>query len=68
MKAFGQQGLGIFSAPSQIEQKICHQYEVQVIGRSDAVREVFYAISPERKLTHPGVLQLVNALSSARTA
>ncbi|WP_306518853.1 transcriptional activator NhaR [Rheinheimera sp.] len=67
MKAFGQQGLGIFSAPTQIEQKICQQYEVQVIGRSDAVREVFYAISPERKLTHPGVLQLVNALSSART-
>lgn len=67
MKAFGQQGLGVFSAPSQIEQKICQQYEVQVIGRSDAVREVFYAISPERKLTHPGVLQLVNALSSTRT-
>lgn len=67
MKAFGQQGLGIFSAPTQIEQKICQQYEVQVIGRSDAIREVFYAISPERKLTHPGVLQLVNALSSARS-
>lgn len=62
MKAFGQQGLGVFSAPSQIEQQICQQYEVVVVGRTDAVKEVFYAISPERKLTHPGVLQLVNAL------
>ena len=63
MKAFGQQGLGIFSAPAQIEQKICQQYEVVVVGRTEAVKEVFYAISPERKLTHPGVLQLVNALA-----
>lgn len=65
MKAFGQQGLGIFSAPSHIEQNICQQYQVQVIGRTEAVREVFYAISPERKITHPAVLQLVNALASS---
>jgi LysR family transcriptional activator of nhaA len=63
MKAFGQQGLGVFSAPSHIEKQICHQYEVAVVGRTEAVKEVFYAISPERKLTHPGVLQLVNALA-----
>lgn len=62
MKAFGQQGLGVFSAPSQIEQQICQQYEVVVVGRTTAVKETVYAISPERKLTHPGVLQLVNAL------
>ncbi|MFN6970708.1 MAG: transcriptional activator NhaR [Rheinheimera sp.] len=63
MKAFGQQGLGIFSAPTLIEKQICQQYEVVVVGRTEAVKEVFYAISPERKLTHPGVLQLVNALA-----
>lgn len=62
MKAFGQQGLGVFSAPSQIEQQICQQYEVVVVGRTETVKEAVYAISPERKLTHPGVLQLVNAL------
>jgi LysR family transcriptional activator of nhaA len=63
MKSFAQQGLGIFSAPSVIEQKICRQYEVEVIGRTDQVKEVFYAISPERKLSHPAVLQLVQALA-----
>lgn len=63
MKAFGQQGLGIFSAPSKIADNICRQYEVCVIGCTDAVKEVFYAISPERKLTHPGVVELVRALS-----
>jgi len=64
MKAFGQQGLGIFSAPSKIAANICRQYEVVVIGSTDAVREVFYAISPERKLTHPGVVELVRALAN----
>jgi len=63
MKAFGQQGQGIFAAPSHIEQKICQQYEVVVIGRTDSVKEAFYAISPERKLTHPAVVQLVQALA-----
>jgi LysR family transcriptional activator of nhaA len=33
-------------------------YEVEVIGRSDAVREHFYAWSVERKLKHPAVLAL----------
>ena len=65
MKAFGQQGLGIFSAPSLIEQKICQQYEVAVVGRTEVVKEMFYAISPERKLTHPAVVQLVQSLTVA---
>ncbi len=64
MNAFGQQGLGVFAAPSLIEQKICRQYEVEVVGRTDQIKEVFYAISPERKLTHPAVLQLVQALAA----
>lgn len=67
MKAFGQQGSGIFSAPSKIEQKICQQYEVEVIGRTDAVKEVFYAISAERKLTHPAVVHLVQAIGSEQS-
>lgn len=66
MKSFGQQGLGVFSAPSLIESKICQQYEVEVIGRTDLIKEMFYAISPERKLTHPAVVQLVQALTSSQ--
>jgi LysR family transcriptional activator of nhaA len=66
MKAFGQQGTGFFAAPSQIEQKICEQYQVQVIGRTPHVKEAFYAISAERKITHPAVLTLVQALAALR--
>jgi LysR family transcriptional activator of nhaA len=53
MMAFGQAGVGFFAAPSAIEDTIVRQYEVRVVGRIDTVREQIYAITNERKLTHP---------------
>lgn len=58
LKVFGQSGVGAFAAPSVIEKQVCQQYRVQVIGRTDEVTERFYAISPERKVKHPGVLAI----------
>ncbi|MHC5110516.1 MAG: transcriptional activator NhaR [Planctomycetota bacterium] len=60
-KVFGQQGAGLFAAPSFIEKEICRQYDVSVAGRTEDVREQFYAISMERKVRHPIVLTLTNA-------
>jgi len=37
------------------------QYGVQVIGRTDAVKERFYAISVERRLKHPAVVAISDA-------
>ena len=59
-KTFGQAGLGVFFAPSAIEEGICQQFKVQVAGRLDDVCERFYAISPERKIKHPAVEELTN--------
>jgi LysR family transcriptional activator of nhaA len=56
MKTFGHAGAGIFPAPSVIERQVCEQYGVAVIGRIDAVREQFYAISIDRRLKHPAVV------------
>ena len=56
MKAFGQAGVGIFSAPTVIEQEVRRQYNVEIIGRTLDIRERFYAISVERKLKHPAVV------------
>ena len=61
MKAFGEAGLGIFVGPSAIEGEICSMYHTSVIGRSETIKEQFYAISPERKLKHPAVIQITNA-------
>ena len=58
LKAFGQAGCGIFAAPSLIEAEVRRQYGVQVVGRVQSIRERFYAISIERKLTHPAVVAI----------
>ncbi len=59
MKAFGQEGLGVFIAPTAIESLVERQYEVSAIGRVDEVNEQFYAISIERRVTHPVVSVIV---------
>jgi LysR family transcriptional activator of nhaA len=53
LMAFGQAGAGFFAAPTAIEDYIIRQYQVQVAGRIEVVREQIYAITNERKLTHP---------------
>lgn len=53
LKAFGQAGAGYFAAPTAIESAVVRQNEVQVVGRIETVREQIYAITNERKLTHP---------------
>lgn len=53
MKAFGQAGAGYFVAPTAIESYVVRQNDVEVVGRIETVREQIYAITNERKLTHP---------------
>ncbi len=59
MKSFGQKGVGIFIAPSVIEAEVEKQYEVTAIGQSAEVKEYFYAISVERRVTNPVVSAVV---------
>jgi len=58
MTVFGQEGAGVFPAPSVIEGDVRRLYGVAVVGRIDAVRERFYAISVEKRLKHPAVVAL----------
>ncbi|MEB0137775.1 MULTISPECIES: transcriptional activator NhaR [unclassified Undibacterium] len=61
MSAFGQAGAGMFAAPSMIADIIMRQYAVELIGQTEQIREQFYAISVQRKLTHPAVLAISKA-------
>ncbi len=61
MKAFGQEGAGIFIAPSAIEAEVKLQYQVNTIGRTEEVMEYFYAISIERRITNPVVSAVMEA-------
>lgn len=61
MKAFGQAGCGIFPAAAVNGDDVESQYGVREIGRTSAVREAFYAITGERRITHPAVLMVTEA-------
>jgi LysR family transcriptional activator of nhaA len=63
LKAVAQSGGGIFAGPSAIEADICRMYNVSVVGRTDELQERYYAISHERRLKHPAV---VNIIENAR--
>jgi LysR family transcriptional activator of nhaA len=60
MKAFGQNGQGIFVGSTALEREVRDQYGVRVLGRTDAVREEFFAISVERRLSHPCVIAITD--------
>lgn len=61
MKAFGRAGTGVFIAPTPIAAEIEKQYEVMAIGQAEEVRDHFYAISVERKISHPAVTAITEA-------
>jgi len=58
---FGQDGAGLFAAPSAIEGFIKKHYEVDLVGRVPEIRERFYAISIERRIRHPAVVAIYEA-------
>jgi alanine racemase len=55
MTAFGREGRGVFMSPSVLEKETVAHYGVEVIGRTDELVEEFYAVSVERRITHPCV-------------
>jgi len=58
--AFGREGRGIFMAPTVLEAEVQAQYGVQLVGRSDELVEEFFAISVERRITHPCVVAITD--------
>ena len=65
MSAFGQAGAGVFAAPTVIMDRVMRQYDVELIGQTPEIQEQFYAISIQRKITHPAVLAISEAACSA---
>ena len=53
--AFGREGRGVFMGPSVLEDEICRQNNVKVLGRTTDLVEEFFAISVERRILHPCV-------------
>jgi LysR family transcriptional activator of nhaA len=64
MKAFGEQGAGVFAAPSVLSRELQRQHGVKAIARVEAIRERYYAISAERRITHPAVVAIATQARS----
>jgi LysR family transcriptional activator of nhaA len=61
MTAFGREGRGVFMAPAAMESDTVAQFGVEVIGRTDELVEEFFAVSVERRITHPCVVAITDA-------
>ncbi len=61
LETFAARGMGLFAAPAVIEKAVATTHGLVPIGRTDEVRERFYAISVERRLKHPAVAAIAEA-------
>jgi LysR family transcriptional activator of nhaA len=61
MTAFGQAGIGVFPVPTIIEAEIVAAYGVKALGRSAEARTEYFAISAERRVSHPCVLAITES-------
>lgn len=66
MRAFGEAGAGIFPSASLVGEQLCRQSGMVHLGDAAGVIETYYAISVERRLTHPAVRAISEAASAAR--
>jgi LysR family transcriptional activator of nhaA len=58
LKAFALDGEAAFAAPEPIAAEIERQYRVRRVATLAGLSERFYAITVERRLSHPGVLAI----------
>lgn len=64
-KEFGRRGAGIFIGPTVLTQEIESQFSVKSMGVATDVVAEFFAISIERRVTHPCVVAITEAARDA---
>jgi len=64
MKTFARAGAGVFPAPIAISGEIDHVYEALLLGPVGSIEESYYAISTERRVSHPGVRAMIDAAAN----
>jgi LysR family transcriptional activator of nhaA len=62
LNTFGQQGRGLFPAPTALAADVQEQLGAVPVGAMSQVREQIYALSNERKIQHPAIAAILNAL------
>jgi LysR family transcriptional activator of nhaA len=65
MTAFGRAGAGFFAVPEVVVADVIEQTGARQVGRLDGLGEQLYAITAERRLTHPAIVAISAAASSS---
>ena len=58
MKIAAADGLGVLPIPTAAEREALERYDLVRVGRTEACRQEFFAISAERRLTDPAVVAI----------
>jgi len=59
LKTFGSSGVGLFFSPTVVALEIQKQYGVHMLGIANGIHERFYAVTAQRKLKHPLVVDIL---------
>jgi LysR family transcriptional regulator, transcriptional activator of nhaA len=65
MKVAAADGLGFFALPSLVASEAVTRYGVKIFGHAPRCTQQFYAISAERRLTHPAVVAITAQAQAA---
>lgn len=61
MRAFGQAGGGYFPGAAALADELAGQYGVRLAGRADHLHAAYFAITGERRISHPAVRAVTGA-------
>jgi LysR family transcriptional activator of nhaA len=62
-EAFGEQGVGIFFAPTMIEEDLCRRYNVERLGDLPDLTARIFLLTPATGTEHPAIATMLEALS-----
>jgi LysR family transcriptional activator of nhaA len=62
--AFGREGRGVLFAPTVLEGQLQAEHHLKPLGQITSIVEEFFAISIERRISHPAVATIMNAARS----
>lgn len=65
LRAFGEAGTGLFAVPSVLAAELAQQSKLVCLGETSEISEQFFAITVERRLTHPAVVAVFNEAREA---
>lgn len=61
-------GLGFIAVPTFVAPEVMMRFNFRQVGQTEDCQQQFYAITPERKLTHPAVAAITSAPRKGRFA